>query len=131
MRYNIKNRDELKAAIVLLETEVDEQKQLLSSQLNGVYESFTPINIARNLISEVVTSEQFRSNLLTATVGITTGYVAKKLFVRGKGSLLKMLTGNFLQYGIANLILNPARILKSVIFPILEFLAPEKTRNQN
>jgi len=40
--------------------------------------------------------------------------------VVGKSSnLLKALGGNLLQYGIANLILHPSRIMKSVILPIL------------
>lgn len=125
MNYNIKSRDDLVAVIGLLENEVAEQGQLLSDQVNVFYSPYQPVNIARDLVREVVTSEEFRSNLLTATIGITTGYLAKKLFVRGKKSLFKMVAGNFLQYGLANLIVNPNRILNSVVLPFLEFFSGE------
>lgn len=124
MKYEIRNRNELKVAISILEDEVDAQRELLSGQFNKLYESYRPVNIVRGVMNEVVTSEDFRSNLLTATIGISTGYLAKKLFVSGKRSLLKRLAGNFLQYGLANLLINPSRILKSVILPLLEFLSP-------
>jgi len=125
MNYNIKSRDDLKAVIGFLEDEVAEQGQRLSDHASLFYGIYRPVNIARDLVKEVVTSEEFRSNLLTATIGITTGYVAKKLFVRTKKSLLKMMAGNFLQYAIANLIVNPNRILKSVVMPFLEFFSGE------
>ena len=125
MNYNIKSRDDLKTVIVLLEDEVEEQLQHLSDHVNVFYSIYRPVNIARDLVKEVVTSEEFRSNLLTATIGITTGYVAKKLFVRSKKSLLKTLAGNFLQYAIANLIVNPDRILKSTVLPFLDFFSGE------
>ncbi len=126
MKYDINNRKELSVAIGLLENEVEEQGQLLGGQVNVVYDSFRPVNIARDLVKEVVTSDEFRSNLLTATIGTTTGYVAKRLFVRSKKNMLKMLAGNFLQYGIANIITNPERILKSVVMPVLEFISGGK-----
>jgi|WetSurMetagenome_2_1015567.scaffolds.fasta_scaffold04212_12 hypothetical protein len=126
MNYMIRNRTELRAAIGILEVEVEEQKRLLSGQVNVVYESFKPVNIARDLVTEVVTSEDFRNNLLTATVGITTGYIAKRLFAGRKSSFIKKLSGNFLQYAVANLIINPSRIIKSVILPILDLFTGEK-----
>jgi hypothetical protein len=123
MKYDINSRKDLATAIELLEDEVEEQSRLLAGQAAVIYDGFRPVNIARELVKEVVTSDEFRSNLLTAVIGITTGYVAKKLFVRGKRNMLKKLAGNFLQYGIANVIVNPERILKSIVLPVLEFFS--------
>jgi hypothetical protein len=129
MKYDIRNRADLQAAISLLEDEVEAQKELLNDHFHELYESYRPVSVVRGIMNEVVTSEDFRSNLLTATIGISTGYMAKKLFVRGKSSLLKRLAGNFFQYGVANLLINPSRILKSVIMPVLEFISPGGQKN--
>lgn len=133
MKYDIRNRADLQAAISLLENEVEVQKDLLNGQFNTLYESYRPVNVVRGIMNEVVTSEDFRSNLLTATIGISTGYMAKKLFFSGKSSLLKKLAGNFFQYGVANLLINPSRILKSVVLPVMEFISPgsEKDSGEN
>lgn len=121
--YNISGTKDLKEAVGLLEREVDEQKQLLSEQLSVIYESFAPANIIKEVFNEVVTSEEFRSNILTATVGISTGYLTKKLIFKKNSNAFKMLSGNLLQYAVANLIVNPARVMKTVILPLLGFFS--------
>jgi len=117
--YRISNSTDLNEAIHLLEDELIQQKQLVTDQVNVIYENFKPVNVVRDVFREVVSSEEFRSNVLTAAIGISTGYVTKKLVVGKSSNLLKALGGNLLQYGIANLILHPSRIMKSVILPIL------------
>jgi len=117
--YRISNSTDLNEAIHLLEDELIQQKQLIIDQVNVIYENFKPVNVVRDVFREVVSSEEFRSNVLTAAIGISTGYVTKKLVVGKSSNLLKALGGNLLQYGIANLILHPSRIMKSVILPIL------------
>jgi len=117
--YRIRNSTDLNEAIHLLEDELIQQKQLIIDQVNVIYENFKPVNVVRDVFREVVSSEEFRSNVLTAAIGISTGYVTKKLVVGKSSNLLKALGGNLLQYGIANLILHPSRIMKSVILPIL------------
>ena len=117
--YRISNSTDLNEAIHLLEDELIQQKQLVTDQVNVIYENFKPVNVVRDVFREVVSSDEFRSNVLTAAIGISTGYVTKKLVVGKSSNLLKALGGNLLQYGIANLILHPSRIMKSVILPIL------------
>jgi hypothetical protein len=117
--YRISNATDLNEAIHLLEDELNQQKQLITDQVNVIYENFKPVNVIKDVFREVVSSDEFRSNVLTAAIAISTGYVTKKLVVGKNRNLLKALGGNLLQYGIANLILHPSRILKSVILPIL------------
>jgi hypothetical protein len=117
--YRISNVTELNNAIHLLENELNQQKQLVTDQVNVIYENFKPVNVVRDLFREVVSSDEFRSNVITAAIGISTGYITKKLMVGKSRNLMKALGGNLLQYGIANLILHPSRIMKSVILPIL------------
>jgi hypothetical protein len=117
--YNINNTHDLNEAILLLENEVDEQKRKLNDQLNVLYESFKPVNVVKDVFSEVVTSDDFRSNLISATMGISTGYITKKLLFRKSSNLFKSLAGNLVQYGLANLIIHPSKTLKTIFLPLL------------
>ncbi len=117
--YSINNTDELKEAILLLENEVDEQKRGLNDQINGLYESVRPVNVVKQVFSEVVTSDELRGNLLTAGIGISAGYFMKKLIFRKKGNPMVSLAGNLIQYGMANLIIHPSRTLKTMFLPLL------------
>ena len=129
--YNIKNTKELKTVISLLEDETEEKKQQLTKHLYTLYEHFSPVKVVKDVFSEVVSSEDFRGNLLTATLGISTGYLAKRVLFRKSGNPLKILAGNLFQYGLANLLINPPRILKSVVLPLLDFLSPKGSREEN
>ena len=117
--YNITGKEDLRRAIMLLENELDEQKNLLSDQFNVIYESFRPVNVIKDIFREVVTSEEFRNNILTATMGISTGYITKRLLFNKSRNPFKVITGNLLQYGIANLIVHPPRVLKTIFLPLL------------
>jgi hypothetical protein len=128
MKFNINNSEDIKKVIVLIEDEVEEQKQLLMEQVNILYDNFRPVNVVKDVFREVVTSEDFRGNILTATMGISTGYVTKRLLFRKDNNLLKALTGNLLQYGIANMIVNPSRVLKTIFLPILELFSSKKEK---
>ncbi len=97
-------------------------------QVNILYDNFRPVNVVKDVFREVVTSEDFRSNILTATMGISTGYITKRLLFRKGNNLLKALTGNLLQYGIANMIVNPSRVLKTIFLPILELFSSKKEK---
>ena len=117
--YNIKTTEDLNYTIHLLEGEMDEQKQYLNEQLNLLYRSFNPVNVVRDVFSEVVTSDDFRANILTATLGLSTGYITKKLLFKKSSNPLKSLSGNLIQYGLANLLIHPSRTLKTIFLPLL------------
>lgn len=117
--YNIRTTEDLKYTIHLLEGEMDEQTQDLKEQLNILYRSFSPVNVVRDVFSEVATSDDFRANILTATMGLSTGYITKKLLFKKSSNPLKSLSGNLIQYGLANLLIHPSRTLKTIFLPLL------------
>jgi hypothetical protein len=122
--YNIRNREDLESAILLIENEVDEQRALLAEQMKLVYESFSPVNVVKGIFSEVVNSDTLRSNILTAGIGISTGYLIKKLLFGKKKNSLNGIFGNLLQYGVANLVINPSRILNAIKEVLQIFIDP-------
>lgn len=129
--YDISNTHELDQAILLLENELEEQKYLLTEQLRIMYDSFSPVNVIKDIFREAVTSEEFRSNILTATMGISTGYITRKLFFRGADTPLKALAGNLIQYAVANFFINPSRLLKSIFAPLQELFSKKAEKIDN
>ena len=118
--YNITSKQDLEKVILLIENEVEEQQDLLTDQIRLVYKSFMPVNVIKDVFNEDVISKELRSNIFIAAIGISTGYFTKKIFFRKNVTPLKSFFGNLLQYGIANLIINPSRILNTILAPFQE-----------
>ncbi len=119
--YNITGKQDLDAAILLMENEVEEQKFLLTDHVRFIYESFRPVNVIKDVFKEAVISEDLRSNLLTAVIGISTGYLTKRVFFRKSKNPIKGLLGYLFQYGVANLVINPSRFINTILAPFKEF----------
>jgi len=100
----IKSATELKNAIQRLEVEQTIKGQLLSEQFNIVYESLKPVNIIKQTMKDLVTSPSLISNVLGVTVGLSSGYLAKKLVVGQSGGIIKNIVGSLLQNGVANVV---------------------------
>ncbi len=115
---NISCKADLEKAIMLLEEEANEQQNQLAGHLKMIGESFTPLGIIRDVLNEVVTSEQFRANIMTAATGITAGYVTKKLLFKESKNTLKNIATYLLQYAIANLVVNPSRTIETILTPL-------------
>lgn len=118
--YNINNVSELKEAIMVLENRQAQQKLLLIEQFDLTYESLKPINIIKNTLNEAVTSQGLLGKILLSAMGLTTGYLSKKLFVGLSGNLLRKFFGYLLQYGMTKLVVNPPEILKSSLSRLLQ-----------
>jgi hypothetical protein len=119
--YNISSKHDLEEAILVIENEVEEQHDLLTDHLRLIYESYKPVNIVRDVFKEVVTSDELRSNIITAAMGLSTGYLTKKIFFGKSRNPIKSLLGYFLQYGVANTFINPSRILSTILAPFQKF----------
>ena len=125
--YNITGTGDLRKAIRYLEEELEGQKHLLSEEITLIYKINSPLNIIRNLFREISSSDGFRAKILTATLGISTGYIARKLFPGKRRGLLKIITGYLFQYGIASIIMNPRKVWETHILPLIA--AFTRTRN--
>ncbi len=101
---NITTSAELKNAILILEFEQDLKGKLLKEQLLLVHESFKPVNLIKNALSEVASSPYLSDNLLGSIIGLATGYISRKIAVGSSGSVIKKLLGTILQFGVTNFV---------------------------
>jgi hypothetical protein len=105
--------EELKNAIRLAEARQSMNRQLLKEQLLLTYDSLKPANLIRSTLKEVTSSPFLIGNLAGSVVGLTTGYLSKKIVIGSSVSVLRKLLGIVLQFGITNIISKNSGVIKS------------------
>ena len=108
------NSNGLKNAIFLLEQEQIAKGQLLKEHFYLTYEGYKPVNIIKKSLSEAVSSPHLLQNIVLSIMGLTSGYVSKKIIVGASGGIMKKFFGVILQLGIAKVIVNNPKTVKSV-----------------
>jgi len=102
----------LRAAIVELEDKQDYEGKLLREQFHIAYNSLKPLNLIKSTFKEAAASDDLKDNIINTSVGLTSGYISKKIFVGFSNSPLKKLLGTVLMFGITNLVSKNTEIIK-------------------
>lgn len=74
----IKNRDELKKAILELEKKRSIQEIVIKEQFQLTKEAVKPANLIRNTFSNLAAVPEVRKTVVNTLIGITIGYFSKK-----------------------------------------------------
>jgi hypothetical protein len=111
---NINNVRELKDTIRLLEEEQAIHGQILKEQFYNVIDNIRPVNILKSTFHEVASTPDLLGNLLSATVGLTAGYISNKTLVGRSANLFRKLFGTILQFGVTTLIVKNPDTVKSL-----------------
>lgn len=94
----------LKEAIKKLEIKQAEEGQLVKEQLLITYENLKPVNILRNIVKDVYSSENYMQDFVEIIAGMASGFITKKIVVgRSKNPVLK-LVGLAIQFGMTTLV---------------------------
>jgi hypothetical protein len=101
---NINNASELKKEIEFLQAEQLLKGQLLKDQFYLISGNFKPLNLLKGSISDLATSPYLIENIIGTTLGLTTGYLSKKIFIGASGNIFRKLMGTVLQFGVTNLV---------------------------
>jgi len=101
MTWHKNQTSELDIMIARLELEKKIKLEELKEQLAVTSESIKPINIIKDTFQDFKHSPDLKSNLLQTAVGITGGYLSKKLLFGKSKSFFKKTIANLLQYGVA------------------------------
>ncbi len=120
---------ELKESILLLEIKQTCDGILLKEQIHTTYQSLKPVNIIQGAFNKVISSPDLKKNIVSAAIGLTTGFVAKKIFVGASINPLKKLLGIVLEMVVANKVAKNADGIKTIGGIILKKIltnSPEK-----
>ncbi len=92
----------LRAAIQAKTLEHEEEGKLLKAQFHLTYESLKPVNILKSAIKTIITAPDLKANLVNTAIGMTTGFIAKKLFTAGSANPLVKLFGSLVATFVSN-----------------------------
>ena len=104
MVTSVSSINKLEARILELEKVQALQIAELKISAIGIIEGFSPSNILKSALKNVVHSPDLRSSVINTAIGIGAGFLGKKLFVGSSGSIFKKITGTALEFLIANFV---------------------------
>lgn len=112
---NISCNAELQVAIQLLEAEQANKLRLMKIQFHLAYENLKPANLIKNTLKEISASPYLLDNLLSASVGLLTGYVSGKAVTGNSTNKFRKFLGIVMQFGVTNIIAQNPKMMKSFV----------------
>lgn len=103
----------LQQMIVLLQKKQTLELMQLKDQYHYTYESLRPVNIIKSIFTDMTTSAELRGNLINNIVGISTGYLTKKVMLGATHNPFKRILGTLLQFVITNVVTKYSNTPKS------------------
>jgi hypothetical protein len=104
----------LQERIILLENRQLEEITLLKEQLHDTLESLKPINLLKNTIHNVSSSPELKEDLISNAIGLTTGYISRKIILGTAHNPITKIMGAVLQFTIGNLVAKNSDTIKAV-----------------
>lgn len=105
---------ELKIAIQQLEVQQANELILLKEEFSRTKEGLKPMNILKGTFKEAVDMPDFKTGIINAAIGLTTGILAKKIIIGKTLNPLSKLLGLILEGFVANKVSNNAGEIKSL-----------------
>lgn len=121
----------LRDMITQLEHQQSERCDAVKEQLHSAYESLKPVNLLVSTLKDVTSSIDLKGNLLNTAIGLSSGFVSKKLFEGVSKSPFKRLIGSALMFGVMNLVTKNPETLKSVGDKLLNVFRPATAFKEN
>jgi len=122
--------DLLKSDILMLEQKQLEEMKDLKEHFQNTLESFKPINLIKNTIKDITQFPDIQGGLGKAAIGMSSGYLLKKLFFKSSINPLKIIAGMAFQTIVSNVAAKNSDIIKEKgidIFEIVKsFFVPKK-----
>lgn len=100
--------------ISLLEIRQAQELSLLREQLHSTYENLKPLNLIKSTLNEVTSSPELKDNLLNNVIGITTGFLSKKILVGATHNPIKRVAGAILEFAVANVVAKHSDTIKAL-----------------
>ncbi len=109
----IKNSEDLKAAILDLEDRRQREKLELVENFHAFTESLTPINLIKSTFNKVKETPGITGTVLKASVGLGVGLLSRKLLLGRSTGFLKKILGSAIEMGVARLVTTKSDTIKS------------------
>ncbi len=110
----------LNETIALLREKRRAEYAELKEQFDITYESLQPINLIKKSLTGLISSSTIQENIMNDAIGLTSGFLGKKLLVGASKNPIKKLAGTILQFVIGNYVASHAEPIKAVAGVLLE-----------
>lgn len=85
---------ELQARITLLQAQALEERLALKQEITEIVTNINPIKLITHGLKEIITSEEMKEGLFSLTMGMSAGYVAKKIVIGNSENAIQHIAGN-------------------------------------
>lgn len=96
--------DLLKENIAVLKFKQEEDLAILKWQLETTFDSLKPQNLLKSAIMSMTSVTGLKNNLVSNAIGLTTGYLSKKIILGDSHNPVKKILGSILQFIITNVV---------------------------
>jgi hypothetical protein len=130
--YQINNLEDLENAITELEARRDQEWMALKSKLAETLEDLRPANLLKDAVHELIVSPDIKNSLVDAAIGMSTGFLAKKLVFGQTHNPISRLLGVILETAVSNRVSKHPEGIKFVgKFLYDKFLGSDENHNHN
>ncbi len=95
---------DLQKRIAELERVQAHQLADLKQSAMSVVDSINPSNIIKSVLKDIGTSPELRTSAIDTVIGISAGFLGRKLYIGKSGSIVKKIAGTALQFLITNFV---------------------------
>jgi hypothetical protein len=91
---HINSSTELQARIGVLQAQALEERLALKQEITEIVTNINPIKLITHGLKEIITSEEMKEGLFSLTMGMSAGYVAKKIVIGKSENAIQHIAGN-------------------------------------
>ncbi len=112
---------DLAIAIELAEQKHKRDAVLLVEEFNQAFLNLKPVNVLKNIFTEITSSGELKDNLVNTSAGMAAGYAAKMLVAGKSPGIVRKIAGNAVLFGISNVISRNPETIKLISNTLLLF----------
>ncbi|MEJ8844760.1 hypothetical protein WG954_20365 [Lacibacter sp. H375] len=94
---------------------------IVVEEFNEALLSLKPVNVLKNIFTEITSSGELKDNLVNTSAGMAAGYAAKMLVAGKSPGLVRKIAGNAVLFGISNVVSRNPETIKLIGNTILLF----------
>jgi hypothetical protein len=119
----------LNEKLKLLEKKQAEELLIMREQFFITYESLKPINLIKNTFGQVISSPEIKNDLFSTIIGLSTGYLTKKIIIGATPGPLKKIGGLLMQFAVTNVASRHAEKIKHLGELLIKSFQAKKVEN--
>lgn len=114
--------------INLLKAKQETEFLHLQEQFHKVTIQLKPLNLIGNIFEDIIPGRITKNSILDNTIGLTTGFLTRKILFGASAGPVKRALGSMVQFGISNLVYKNSIAIKAVGGFLLQRLFNKKEK---